>query len=54
MIYRSQGKLEEMEKVVEREVQGYEMSMGPNHPSTLSKVEKLRDLYNASMRRTRN
>jgi tetratricopeptide (TPR) repeat protein len=45
MLYRSQGKLTEAEKMYIRALQGQEEALGPKHTSTLITVSGLGNLY---------
>jgi tetratricopeptide (TPR) repeat protein len=45
LLYKSQGKLDEAEKMYQRALQGKEKAWGPDHTSTLDTVNNLGLLY---------
>src|SRR5207237_2476848 len=45
LLYKSQGKLDEAEKMYQLALQGYEKALGPDHTSTLMTVNNLGLLY---------
>ena len=45
LLYKSQGKLDEAEKMYQWSLQGKEEALGPDHTSTLNTVTNLGSLY---------
>ena len=45
LLYKSQGKLDEAEKMYQRALQGYEKALSPDHTLTLNTVNNLGSLY---------